>query len=205
MEGYIAEIRMFAADFAPKYWAYCQGQTLPIAQNQALFSLLGTTFGGNGINTFNLPDFRGRIGVGTGQGTTTPYITLGEMAGTPNVSLITPNLPPHTHTLTGAASVPVTGNIQAAMAVNNTAASSSNPKGNYLAVEGSGGGLYASTAGSGQTLNTAAIAVGSSTLGVNTASISVGMSGGSFPVNLGMPSLGMNFVICTQGIFPSRN
>lgn len=205
MEGYIAEIRMFAADFAPKYWAFCQGQTWPIAQNQALFSLLGTTFGGNGQTTFNLPDFRSRVAVGTGQGTATPYITQGQMAGTPYLSLIQSNLPPHTHPVIGATSVPVTGTIKATVNVNNTESTVSSPAGNYLGTEGGGNGLYASAAGSGQTLNSAAIQVGGSTLGVNTASISVGISGASAPISLGMPSLGMNFVICTQGIFPSRN
>ena len=68
MEGYIAEIRMFAGNFAPRNWAFCQGQILSIAQNTALFSLLGTTYGGNGQTTFALPDLRGRVPVGTGQG-----------------------------------------------------------------------------------------------------------------------------------------
>ena len=65
MEGYIAEIRMFAGNFAPRGWAFCQGQILSIAQNTALFSLLGTTYGGNGQTTFALPDLRGRVPVGT--------------------------------------------------------------------------------------------------------------------------------------------
>lgn len=70
MKGYIAEIRLFAGKFAPRGWAFCNGQILSIAQNTALFSLLGTTFGGNGQTTFALPDLRGRMAVGPGQGPT---------------------------------------------------------------------------------------------------------------------------------------
>ena len=79
MEGTIAEIRMFAADFAPRYWAYCSGQILSIAQNTALFSLLGTTYGGNGQTTFALPEMRGRVAIGTGSGPGLASVNLGEL------------------------------------------------------------------------------------------------------------------------------
>ena len=88
MEGYIGEIRMFAANFAPKYWAYCSGQLLPIAQNQALFSILGTTFGGNGTTTFSLPDMRSRTAIGVGQGPGLSNIVEGQSMGTENNTLI---------------------------------------------------------------------------------------------------------------------
>ena len=81
MEGTIGEIRMFAGTFAPRNWAFCNGQLLSIAQNTALFSILGTTYGGNGQTTFALPDFRGRSAVGTGQGPGLSSISLGEQAG----------------------------------------------------------------------------------------------------------------------------
>src|SRR5690242_20434903 len=97
MEGTIAEIRMFAGNFAPRGWAFCQGQILSIAQNTALFSLLGTTYGGNGQTTFGLPDFRGRTAVGTGQGPGLPSITLGELAGEPTHTLIITEMPAHNH------------------------------------------------------------------------------------------------------------
>jgi microcystin-dependent protein len=104
MEGYIAEIRLFAGNFAPRNWAFCQGQIMSISQNTALFSLLGTTYGGNGQTTFALPDFRGRVAVGTGQGPGLPNMTLGEMSGEPTHTLIVTEIPMHNHTINGSAS-----------------------------------------------------------------------------------------------------
>ncbi|MBV9786660.1 MAG: tail fiber protein, partial [Chloroflexi bacterium] len=98
MEGYIAEIRLFAGNFAPRGWAFCNGQILSIAQNTALFSLLGTTFGGNGQTTFALPDLRGRVAVSPGQGPGLPAVNLGQMAGEPTHTLIITEMPAHNHT-----------------------------------------------------------------------------------------------------------
>jgi microcystin-dependent protein len=96
-DPFIAEIRMCAFDFAPRFWAACDGQLLPISQNQALFSLLGTTFGGNGTTTFALPDMRGRTPVHWGQGAGLGGVTLGEAAGTEAVTLTAAHLPSHSH------------------------------------------------------------------------------------------------------------
>ena len=87
MEGTIGEIRMFAGNFGPRSWAICQGQILSIATNTALFSILGTTYGGDGQTTFALPDFRGRVALGAGQGPGLPDVSLGEMAGSPAVGI----------------------------------------------------------------------------------------------------------------------
>src|SRR4051812_4210500 len=97
-EPFLAEIVMFAGNFAPRGWAFCNGQILSIAQNTALFSLLGTTYGGNGQTTFSLPDFRGRSPVGTGQGPGLATIDLGEVSGAEAVTLLTTQMPVHTHT-----------------------------------------------------------------------------------------------------------
>src|SRR5215212_9817165 len=97
MEGYIAEIRLFAGNFAPRGWAFCAGQILSIASNTALFSLLGTTFGGNGQTTFGLPDLRGRVAVGPGQGPGLPSYDLGQMAGETTHTLIINEMPAHNH------------------------------------------------------------------------------------------------------------
>lgn len=94
MNPFLGEIRMFAFNFAPKGWAMCAGQTLPINQNQALFALLGTQFGGNGTTSFQLPDMRSRVPVHTGNG----YV-IGETGGVENVNLLVANLPQHTHLL----------------------------------------------------------------------------------------------------------
>jgi microcystin-dependent protein len=97
MDPFLGEIRMFGGNFAPQGWATCDGQILPIAQNTALFSLLGTTYGGNGQTTFALPDLRGRLPVHIGGG-----LTIGQAGGSETVILTTTNLPAHTHTANAA-------------------------------------------------------------------------------------------------------
>lgn len=91
-QPYIAEMRIFSFGFAPKGWALCNGQILSINQNQALFSILGTTFGGNGVTTFALPNLQGNVPVYVGQG-----IVLGQAAGSTNVTVTLPQLPQHMH------------------------------------------------------------------------------------------------------------
>ncbi len=98
-EAFIGELRIMAFNFAPRGWAFCEGQTLPINQNQALFSLLGTTYGGNGVSTFALPDLRGRAAVGAGSGPGLPPVQLGERGGVESVGLSTAEVPPHSHTM----------------------------------------------------------------------------------------------------------
>lgn len=94
-------LMIFAGNFPIRGWAFCSGQLLSIAQNTALFSILGTTYGGNGQTTFALPDLRGRAPIGTGQGPGLSNISLGEQAGTENITLLIQNVPQHTHTMTG--------------------------------------------------------------------------------------------------------
>jgi microcystin-dependent protein len=101
-DPFLAEIRIFPYNFAPRGWAFCSGQILPIAQNTALFSLLGTTYGGNGQTTFALPNLQDRVAVGFGQGPGLSQYDLGEMGGTETVTLTSQQLPPHTHTLMAA-------------------------------------------------------------------------------------------------------
>src|SRR5215213_1184255 len=116
-EPFIGQIIQFAGNFAIRGYAMCNGQILSIAQNTALFSILGTTYGGNGQTTFALPDLRGRAPIGPGQGPGLPNVELGEMAGTPQVQLLLTNLPMHTHPLNCAGSADAfgpTGNLSAA-------------------------------------------------------------------------------------------
>lgn len=96
-EQYLSEIRLFSFGFAPKGWAQCNGQTLSIQQNAALFSLLGTTFGGNGTTTFNLPDLRGRVPLHFGQLLGGSYYTEGEVAGAATVTINNSTMPQHNH------------------------------------------------------------------------------------------------------------
>ncbi|MCT4625156.1 MAG: tail fiber protein [Schleiferiaceae bacterium] len=102
-DPYIGEIRMFAGNFAPQGWAKCEGQLLSIAQNTALFSLLGTTYGGDGETTFRLPDLRGRVPIGPGTGPGLQPVTLGQQLGSNTNTLTTSNLPAHNHTINAVA------------------------------------------------------------------------------------------------------
>jgi microcystin-dependent protein len=178
MEGTIAEIRLFAGNFAPRSWAFCQGQILSIAQNTALFALLGTTYGGNGQTTFALPDFRGRVAIGTGQGPGLAPIILGQAAGEASVTLITTQIPAHNHPISGSAS---------------GLANNANPTGNSLGI-----GVVSSGNAPVNMYNTAAP---SAALNAQTC----GLTGGNQPHNNMQPYLGMNYIICLEGIFPSRN
>ena len=176
MEGYIAEIRMFAGNFAPRGWAFCAGQILSIAQNTALFSLLGTTFGGNGQTTFALPDLRGRVAVGPGQGPGLPAVNLGQMAGEPTHTLIITEMPAHNH--------------QAQAQGNSNAGDSASPNGNTWATSTARDNVYINAAPNGP-------------MAANT--VTVGIAGGSQPHNNMQPYTGINYIICMEGIYPSRN
>ncbi len=118
----LGEIAMFAGNFAPSGWAFCNGQILSIAQNQALFSLLGTTYGGDGRATFALPDLQGRVPVGAGQGPGLLNITLGEMSGEMTHTLTSPEMPLHSHSSVAASAL----------------GTSDSPVGNVLAVNAEG-------------------------------------------------------------------
>lgn len=100
-DPFVAEIRIFPFNFAPKGWAFCDGQLLPLSQNTALFSLLGTTYGGNGKSNFALPDLQGRAPMHPGQGPGLSLHDLGETGGSETVSLLESEIPSHTHTLRG--------------------------------------------------------------------------------------------------------
>ncbi|PYT00799.1 MAG: phage tail protein [Acidobacteria bacterium] len=174
-EPFLGEIVMFAGNFAPRGWAFCQGQLLSIAQNTALFSILGTTYGGNGQTTFALPDFRGRVPMGTGQGPGLSPRTLGEESGTETVTLLSTQMPAHTHT------------ASAQLHASTLAADDTLPAGNFPA----DGGSYRTTT--------------DTTMNANAVTVTNGISGGSQPFSIVQPYLVINFIIAIEGIFPSRN
>lgn len=126
---FVAEIRIFAGNFAPVGWALCNGQLLPISQNTALFSLLGTTYGGNGTSTFGLPNLQGRVPIHPGQGPGLSLYDLGESGGTETITLLASEMPAHNHTLESA----------------DTPGPLSGPAGNVLARSAAGSALYAGT------------------------------------------------------------
>lgn len=132
---FIGQITLFAGNFPPRNWAFCNGQLLSIAQNTALFSILGTTYGGNGQTTFGLPDLRGRVPIHPGQGPGLSSYQLGQQSGTENVTLLTNQLPAHTHAVNAVAN----GGNQAS------------PTGNLPAIESTGTSLdYSNAAATGQ-------------------------------------------------------
>ena len=181
MEGTIAEIRMFAGNFNPRSWAFCQSQILSIAQNTALFSLLGTTYGGNGQTTFALPDFRGRVPVGAGQGPGLSSYSLGQVGGVETNTVTNANFPAHTHPLSGSITMPgnaADGNADV-------------PQSNYTA--GLTGTNMYSTVNNGSGLGNMQLALAATPVGSST------------PVNNIQPVMGMNYIICMFGVFPARN
>jgi microcystin-dependent protein len=182
MEPFVAEIKMFGGNFAPRGYASCNGQLLPIAQNTALFSLLGTTFGGNGTTTFGLPNLQGRSPVHYGAGPGLPPVTLGQTVGQPAVTLNVNQLPPHTHPATGVMNV-VSG-----------AGTTRNPVGGYIAGDAGGDANYAP----GTTSPTGTLAPGALT-------VQAAATGGGQPLSTQSPALAVNFIIALQGIFPTRN
>jgi microcystin-dependent protein len=115
-DAFIAEIRVFPYNFAPTGWATCDGQLLPISQNTALFSLLGTSYGGNGTTNFGLPDLRDRFALGAGQGAGLSDHFVGELGGEAAVTLLPPQLPAHSHALRATASATTTQPSGAALA-----------------------------------------------------------------------------------------
>jgi microcystin-dependent protein len=129
MEGTIGEIRLFAGNFPPRNWEFCQGQLIGIAQNTALFSVLGTTYGGNGMNNFALPDLRSRVPVGEGQGTGLSQVHLGETKGSELTTLLISNLPAHSHQVK----------------VSNKFAGGDHPAGRYLGASAADKGFYDTT------------------------------------------------------------
>lgn len=179
MEGTIGEMRMFAGNFAPRAWAFCDGQLLSIASNTALFSIIGTTYGGDGRTTFALPDMRSRVAMhaGTGPGLSTRRI--GQRFGLETSQLTNLNLPNHNHT--------ASGTVKATSVVGTERV----PTGNNLA--GSSGDFQ-------YTGNAANVNMADGNVAVT-----IGNTGDQRPFNNIQPVGVVNYIICLQGIFPSRS
>ncbi|MCV9930425.1 tail fiber protein [Flavobacterium sp. LS1R49] len=188
MDEYIGIVKIFAGNFAPAGWAFCDGSLLSIAQNQALFAIIGTTYGGNGQNTFGLPDLRSRVPLGatnaSGPGPGLSTYPLGQPVGTEKNTLLITNLPPHSHTGTmsvsksnGSLEIPVDGSSLAA---------SGTPSGRGFAPTMTYNSVTPDTK-------------------LNATSVVLSSTGGGIPVNNIQPVLAINYIICLQGLFPSRN
>lgn len=202
MEGTIGEIRIFASNFAPKNWAFCQGQIISIASNTALFSILGTTYGGNGSTTFALPNLSSRSALGAGQGPGLSLYTLGEMSGVETVTLLTTQIPSHTHNAMVQAGTGSGGTTATLFGVNGTGGADT-PGGNYPG-EDSGSGLttYAN-AGTPVPMNSGSIQISNVT--APQPNVITGMTGSNAAHNNIQPSLALYYIICMYGIYPSRN
>lgn len=111
-QPYVGEIRMFGGNFAPAGWAFCNGQLLPISENEVLFTLIGTTYGGDGQNTFALPDLRGRLPIHQGTGPGLSSYVLGQSGGSEEITLTNGQIPTHTHALLGSSGAPTSSNPQ---------------------------------------------------------------------------------------------
>lgn len=180
-EPFIGQIEMFAANFPPRGWAFCDGQLLAIQQNQAVFALLGTNYGGNGQTTFALPDLRSRLPVhqGTGPGLS-PY-PIGSASGSPTVTVDLNSMPTHTHTLNVTTADATQPSIDASVLPGTPTAS----------------GAYAYAV----PLTSPNPALAMQTMAAGTC----GFNGGSQAHTNLMPSLCVSFIIALQGLFPSRN
>jgi microcystin-dependent protein len=182
MNPFLAEIRMFPFNFPPKGWAFCSGQLLPISQNTALFSLLGTFYGGDGKSTFALPNLQGSVPIHEGQGPGLSERFLGQTGGEPFVTLLQSEIPAHTH------NVIATSTIGTAIAAN----------GNQLALASAG----ASKTSAGNIATFYSSSPNKATTAMSPQA--VGPAGGGQPHNNMMPYLGLNFCIAMQGVFPAR-
>lgn len=171
MDPFLGQIQAFGFSFPPQGWAFCDGQLISIAQNTALFALLGTTYGGNGQTTFALPDLRGRSMIHAGQGPGLSPIVQGQTGGVENVSILIGNMPAHNHSVTVSVN---TATGEDAVPTNKIASST-----NAFSED---------------------ITAGSFLGGVNQQTV-----GGSQPLAIRNPYLGVYHSIAMQGIFPSRN
>jgi microcystin-dependent protein len=179
MEEYLGTIKMFAGNFAPRGYMYCNGAILSIAQNQALFSLLGTTYGGNGTTTFALTNLNGRAPIGAGIANTGKSVNLGEVGGSPATTLLNTNLPTFASQLRISKS---------------NAATASPSSASSIAVTGTQSGRDFTAVPS--FVDTAPDTV------INAGSVT--FVGANVPVENMSPYLGMNYIICVEGIYPSR-
>ena len=188
MDPFIGQIQPFGFNFAPRGWAKCDGQLMSIASNSALFSLLGTTFGGDGRTTFGLPDLRGRSIVHIGHGPGLSTITWGERGGTEQLYVTQANMPSHSHALVNGVA-----NVTVLTTDNEELSNESDGGANALGTSGNMPEIYRSDPTTADKLG------GVSISGTTTA------SGGNIPLESRSPFLGINVCIAEVGIFPSRS
>lgn len=186
-EPFLAQIIMFGGNFAPRSWAYCDGQLLPISQYTALFSILGTTYGGDGRTTFALPDLRGRVPIHAGSGPGLSTYRLGDRGGVEDVTLNTTQIPAHSHAATATST--------ASMLAESREGTVSTPAGNMLAA---GSNIFRPNA------RTDDVAMDPAMVSVET-SVQTQNAGGNLSHTNLQPFLSVHYIIALQGLFPSRS
>lgn len=215
-EGYfIGEIRMFGGNFAPRGWALCDGQLLAISQNTALFSILGTTYGGDGRTTFALPDLRGRLAMHAGTGPGLSTRKLGARTGLETNTLNINQLAFHNHlagvsSLTGTGAITGTATMTVDTTSDNSTSVSNNPNGKILTVADDSAGdqaNYVSTGTEDGALPSEPVDFTNTMVNINAigGTITVGNTGNQQPLNNLQPAEVVNFIIQLYGIYPSRS
>jgi microcystin-dependent protein len=201
MESFVGTIQAFGFDYAPQDWSTCAGQILSISQNNVLFALLGTYYGGNGQTTFGLPDLRGRAPIGYGTGPGLPSYNIGEADGSTTTVLTNAQLPMHSHTvLANPANPQAPGNLQMSVQVAGAASSPVNAptaSNNFLGASGGGQGqaaIWSNALGS-------PVTMGGTSISTNAM---VGPAGNSQALDIMNPFLAINFCIAVNGLFPPR-
>jgi microcystin-dependent protein len=205
MDPLIGEIKMFAGEFAPRGWLFCQGQLLPIAQNTALFSILGTTYGGDGRTTFALPDLRGRVAMGEGNGPDLTPRRLGQKSGVEEVVLNIYHMPSHTHR----ASFTATNDPEVTTKVNahNGEGNVDNAKDAYFATGGSSDGRttilnkHGYSTSKDVTMKSDVVEV---SVSKTEGTVSVSNTGGGEGLYNMQPYSVINYIIAVEGVFPPR-
>ncbi len=189
MDPFVGEIKMVGFSFAPRGYAFCNANLLAISQNAALFSLLGTTFGGNGTTNFQLPDYRGRVPIGMGNGPGLTPVVQGQVAGVENVTLNTTQMPQHIHATTASVAIPASSTIAGGDTPSNT----------------SFFGVVTDLNRGGADIGIYATGTADTTLQPFNATMTNPPAGGNQPFSVRNPYLGTNFIIALSGVFPSRN
>ena len=176
--SFVGSIFMTGANFAPYGWQLCQGQLISIAENDVLYTLLGTTYGGDGVQTFGLPDLRGRAAINQGTGPGLSTYVMGQKSGVEQVTMTTNTMPSHTHLVNVTSAVPTT----------NTPSSSVYISAAALGVGGAALEVYSTNAGTAQL-----------------APSSIGANNGGIPFSILQPVLAVNYIIALFGVYPSQN
>jgi microcystin-dependent protein len=204
MEGTLGEIRAFAGTFAPANWKFCDGSTLSISEYSTLFAIIGTIYGGDGSSTFQLPNFQSRVVIGAGQGTGLPNYVIGQSFGEEAHTLTSNEMPMHTHVPTVQTDTTPSAATLTLMGIDN-AGGQLNPQGNYLGQDTDAGtASYApGTTVASDKMNAGSIQI--NTLFAPLPSITLSAAGSSMPHSNIQPVMGINYIICINGLFPSRD